>query len=49
MFVDYNKQQLDGYVDNINPLGICGRNGRILGGMLKRLMGTTLPRSMLPS
>ena len=21
MFVDYNKQQLDGYVDNINPLG----------------------------
>lgn len=31
VFIDYNKQQLDGYIDNINPLGDLGKKWEEFG------------------
>jgi len=39
VFVDYNKQQLDGYVDNINPLGNLGKKWEAFGWDVQEIDG----------
>jgi transketolase len=39
VFVDYNRQQLDGYVDNINPLGEVGRKWEAFGWDVQEIDG----------
>jgi len=39
VFVDYNKQQLDGYVDNINSLGELGKKWEVFGWDVKEIDG----------
>jgi transketolase len=39
VFVDYNKQQLDGYVDNINPLGNLGEKWKAFGWDVQEING----------
>jgi transketolase len=39
VFVDYNRQQLDGYVDNINPLGELGRKWKAFGWDVQEING----------
>ena len=43
-FVDYNKQQLDGYVRDINNLGTSGQNLKASDGMPGKWTATALSR-----
>ena len=46
-FTDYNKMQIDGYVEQINGLHPLDKNGKRLAGMCKASMGMTWNRSYM--
>ena len=49
VFVDYNKQQLDGYVDNINPLGDLRAKWETFGWFAQEVDGHDVAQILKPS